>query len=243
MLSSFKLSANTKVEKAADSLGGGGFILDSAIYPFKIDVAYIGSNDYGNTTLNIRYTGIDGNSKAYRETLNITDDKGNIEVADKQGVMRPFWGFTKANAFLQVVAGKDISEMETKSAKIKEYDFKAGGDVMVDREVLVELIGMPVKLGVTKNVNNKKMKDPTGNWINDPTGATKETNKTHTVFRHADNMTAAEIERDADEAKFHLKWSDKFDGEVMGKVEAIKGGAVAGVPGAPAAPAAALVFE
>ncbi len=242
MLSNFKLGANTKVEKAADSLGGG-FILDSAIYPFKIDVAYIGSTDYGNTTLCIRYTGIDGNSKAYRETINITDDKGAFEVADKQGVMRPFWGFTKANAFLQVVVGKELADMETKTAKIKEYDFKAGGDVMVDREVLTELIGMPVKLGITKNINNKKMKDPTGKWINDPTGATKETNKTHTVFRHTDLLTAAEIERNADEAKFHVKWTDKFEGEVMGKVEPITGGAVAGAPGAPAAPAAALVFE
>ncbi len=233
MLSKFKLSDAVKIEKAADSLGGGSFILESNIYPFKVDIAYIDKSSFGSTTLEVRYEGVGDNKKSYRESIPLTDNDGNFEVKDKDGTLRPYYGFTKANALLQVLIGKELHEVETREAVVKLYDFNAKAEVQVPREVLTELKGLPVQLGITKNVNNKKVlvgKE----WKPDPTGAIKEVNKTHTAFRYVDMMTAAEIERDATEAKFKEKWLEKFEGTTQGKVVPVAGGAVAGVPGAAA---------
>jgi hypothetical protein len=235
MLSNFKPSSEVKIEKKIDSVGGGSFLLDSNLYPFRVDVAYIDKSSFGSTNLEIRYVGTGENKKAYRETIALTDNDGNSEVKDKNGVLRPFFGMTKANALLNILTGKDIHELESEEKIVELFDFDAGGMAKVPRQVIPELKGLPIKLGVTMNRNNKKMKDDvTGKWVDNPDGSIKEVNKTHTAFRFEDDLTASEIEHGATEAKFLPKWLETFEGTVQGKVRTVVGGATAGVPGAPA---------
>lgn len=241
MLNSFKLGADVKVEQRTDS-AGGSYILDSALHPMKVDVIYLDKSQGGAHCMNFRFTSTVDPKVKYKETIYFSNKQGGLTYTDKtDGSQRPLPGFTKVNEILLAICGKEMSELETQSATVKVWS--NGAEVNQPREVLVDLIKSTVQLGIIRKTVNKQIKNPGQGkaYINDPTGALKDINEIHTAFRFEDLMSVAEMERGADEAKFHIKWIENFDGKTIDKSEKVQGGAVAGAPGA--APDAELNFD
>lgn len=243
MLSSFKLGSDVKVEARTDS-AGGSYILDSGLYPMTVDMIYLDKSANGAHCMNFRFTGATDPAIKYKETIYFSNRAGEVTYNDKKdGSKRPLPGFTKVNEILLAICGKEMSELEAQTATIKVYDKAAGGEVNAQREVLVDLLKQNVNLGIIRKTENKQVKNPGAGkpYINDPTGALRDINEIHTAFRFEDNMSVAEMERGAEEAKFHTKWVDNFEGKTIDKSEKVQGAAVAGVPSAPAS--APLVFD
>jgi hypothetical protein len=247
MLSSFQLPTDVTVEKREDRVGGAQ-LLGSDIYPMTVDMVYMDKSVGGAHCINFRFTGVTDNKIKHRETIYFTNKQGEPFYTDKKdaSVKRPLPGFTQANEILLAICGKEMHEIESKTATIKIWDKTAKAEVPVQREVLVDLLKQQVNLGIIKQIVNKQIQNPGPGkaWIDDPTGEVREENVIRTAFRYEDCMSVAEMERGATEAAFHLKWIDNFQGKDIDKSKKVAGGAVAGAPGAPAGAATApLQFD
>lgn len=240
MLSNFKLGSDVKVEARSDSTGGPS-LLESALYNMDVDIIYIDQSKGGAYSMNFRFKGKEDPNQTYRETIYFTNRNGEPTYNDKKdGSKRPLPGFTKVNEILLAICGKEMSDIETQKATIKVW--QDGAEVNAQREVLVETRGLPVTLGIQKITTNKQVKSG-DQYVDDPTGATRDFNEIHTAFRFEDTMSVAEIERGAEEAKFHTQWTTKLAGKTIDKVKKTSGGATAGAPPAAADAAPELVFD
>jgi hypothetical protein len=244
MLSSLQLPSNVTVEAREDRVGGPS-LLESDIYPFQVDMIYMDKSAGGAHSINFRFAGVENDKIKHRETIYITNKKGEPFYTDKKdpSIQRPLPGYTQANEILLAICGKELHEIDTQTATIKIWDKDAKAEVPVQREVLVDLLKQNVRLGILKQTVNKQVKGNGNSWVDDPTGATREENIIRTAFRYEDFMSVAEIERGADEAKFHIKWIESFQGKTVDKSNKVNTGVAAGAPGAPAAATAPLQFD
>lgn len=229
-LNNLKSPANVK--KETDSIGS--FILDSAIYPMDVDLAFIGKSKGGAMSLTLHMS--NGN-KSLKTTLWITsgNEKGNKTTyvdRNKNDVHLP--GYLIANNLCLLTLGKEIHTLETEVKKVKLYDYDAGKELLKDVDVIVDLIGQKILAGVMKQIVDKNIKNDAGVYV--PSGNTKEENEIDKLFRATDGKTVVEIDAKADEAEFIKTWEKKWTGIVKNRSKANKdSGAKAGAPAAAAA--------
>lgn len=232
--------ASTPVEKATDSLGGV-FLVDSGVYNFMIDVAYLSQSVGGATAINLHLK--DGNT-LLRQTVYITSGtaKGSkTTYTDKKtGEERPLPGWSQINNFCTTILGKGLKELSQPEDKIiKLYNFDAKKEVDTKVEMLMDLVNQPVTLGILKIIENKNVKNDSGQYV--PSGDTREINEIAKVFRAKDGLSLAEIEAGATEAVFKKQWADKNTGRVVNKATAPLG-TPAAATSAPAPTAAKPLF-
>jgi hypothetical protein len=222
------LTTDDSISNERDSVGGG-FVLDSDAYLSKIEVAYL--NKASSDALGLVLVATTEKGKKISQTLWMTSGKEKgckNYYEDKQGQKQYLPGFLHANALSLLTLGKEISELETETKVVKAYNKEAKAEIPTKVEMLTELIGQQVIIGVLKQVVDKTVKTPTGYA---PTGEVREQNEIDKIFRASDMKTTAEIRAKA-EAEFYGKWVEKNRGQVVNKTS--KTGAV-GTPGAPAA--------
>jgi hypothetical protein len=226
----------TDTTKEKDSVGGGSFLLDSGIYGAKIDMAYQGESKGGAASVTVHLITTEG--KEVRETIYISSGKakGCKTYYEKDGEKKPLPGFTLADNMAQLTTGQGILALTTSKKLIKKYDPVQKKEVPTEVEVFDELLGKEVYVAVVKELQDKNVKDATGNYV--PSGETREVNAIDKFFRAADKMTYAEtLNSDLEEAEFFSVWDGKNTGKVRDK--STKSGGTAGVPAAVAAKAAA----
>ena len=230
MLDQFKLDGDVKVEAEKDSLGSGGFVLDSDAYNMIVAVAYLSTSKGGATAINFHFKKEDGNE--WKNTIYITNKNGEPFYKDKKtGEKKPLPGMSQVNSILQLMVGKSIHELETTEKVVNIYDYNAKGDVPTKVPVLTDIIGKGITLGIMKIIEDKNVKGSDG--IYRPSGETREGNEIAKAFRASDKLTNAEILAGVSDHTFYDNWVDKNKGEVRNKA---KGGAKnAGTAGAPKA--------
>ena len=227
-----------EVEK--DSLGGGGFTLDTGLYNFIIESAFLGKSAGGAASVTLNFK--DSNDNKLKEVIYVTsgDAKGNKTTYERDGKQFNMPGFNQVNSLCQLVTGKPFAGISPPEKKtIKLYDFNAGAEVLTEVEMLMDLVGQPITAGVFKVRKNKQAKSAqSGQYENtyDDNGnpVLQERNELNKCFRASDGLTIAEIAANATECVFRNKW----DAEKTGKVQDDRkldltprtGGAVAGAP-------------
>jgi hypothetical protein len=222
------LTTDESISNESDRVGGS-YVLDSDAYPSKIESAYLNKAD--SQALGLVLVATTNQGKKISQTLWMTSgkDKGcKNYYEDKQGQKQYLPAFLHANALALLTLGKEISELETETKVVKVYNKDAKAEVPTKVEMLVDLIGQEVIIGLLKQIVDKTTKTPAG-YV--PTGETREQNEIDKIFRASDMKTTAEIRAQSD-AEFYNKWVEKNRGTVVNK--ASKTGAV-GTPGAPAA--------
>ena len=238
------LKRDDAIEDDGDSLGGSFGPLDSGIYKFAIDMAYLDKSSGGAMSLNLALKTADG--KSLKTTIYITsgDTKGNRnyfmvkKAGQETGERRYLPGFVVGNNIALLAIGKELSELTPEEKTINVYDFTQKKDVPKQKQVLMDLLGAEIDLGVMKQVVDKNAKnDATGNY--EPTGETREENEVVKAFRSRDGLTVAEITAGVTESVFLQQWVDKNAGQVRDKTSGKKGASgTTGAPTASAAPAA-----
>jgi hypothetical protein len=200
------LSLAKDVKMDEDSLGGGSFIWESDVYDCVVDMAYLSESKGGATALNL--TLLNGKKKL-KETLWITSGKAKGQktfYTDKDGVNRPLPGWSQAYNLCMTSAGETLGDVanngETKTINI--YNFDKRKEMPTETEhVLVDIIGKSVKVGVVKQIVNKRVKQ--GNEYVDSTD-TKEENTISQFFHAESGLTVDEATKDVKEADFINKW-------------------------------------
>ena len=230
------LTSDESIANEKDSVGGGG-VLESNIYPAKVTLAYVTKSNGGAIGLVFAAKTTEG--RDIKQTLWMTSgtEKGCKNYYEKDGQKNYLPGFLAANALALLTTGKEISELETETKVVNAYNSDAKAEVPTKVEMVMDLLGKDILIGLIKQTVNKTKKDEvTGVYL--PTGETRDENEIDKFFRASDRKTTAEIRAQVEEAKFADTWLEKWQGKVKDKSSKT---AATGAPGAPraAAPAAA----
>jgi hypothetical protein len=234
MLANLKTDDAIATEK--DSVGGGSFILESGIYNATVSLAYITKSKGGalGLVLNLK-TDAD---KEIRQTLWMTSgtEKGCKNYYEKDGEKHYLPGFNHANSLALLTVGKEISELDTEVKVINAYSPEAKAEVPTKVDMIMDLLGKEITVGVIKQtVDKTKKNEATGAY--EPTGETRDENEIDKLFRARDRMTTAEIRAQAEKATFVETWEAKWAGKTKDKSKGAAGtaGAPKAAAGAPAA--------
>lgn len=233
------LTSDESINNEKDSVGGFS-VMDSAIYPSKVALAYLNVATSGAMGLVVNFKTED--DKEIRQTLWMTSgkEKGCLNYyVDGKGEKHYLPGFNIANSLCLLTVGKEVSAMETEEKTIKVYNSEAKAEVPTKVQMLTELLDKDILVGLLKVIEDKTVKNPTTN-IYEPTGETREVNEVDKLFRARDKMTTAEIRAKATEPAFYETWDKKWTGQVRNKAKGTAGAGTAGAPkGAGAKPAGA----
>jgi hypothetical protein len=214
------------LEESKDVLGGGSYLKDSGVYDGIIKLAFAGKSDSGARSLTVH---IDIDGKEYRETLYVTSREGKHYYHPKGDTSKksPLPGFTTANDLALLSTGLSLGDQTIEEKVVKLYDFDTKAEVPTKVEMLTEMIGKPIKLGIVRSVVDKNVKDASGNYV--PSGETKEENTIDKVFHAETGKTVAEFTAKIETAEFLGKWDEKNTGVTRQKAKGA-GGKV-GIPG------------
>lgn len=242
-LSDLTLPDNT--EAVRDTVGGGGFLVDSGVYHCTVKMAYLDTADSEAMSLNVELETDTGATIKEAFWIRSGAAKGKkTTYTDKKDPSKehPLPGFTLANDLCLLAAKKPISALSTEKKVIKLYDFAAGGEVPKEKSVITDLIGTEILAGVIKQTVDKTSKNEvTGKY--EPTGETRDENEIDKFFRARDSKVVNEIIAKAEEAEFINTWKNKWEGQVRNKASS-SSNAVPGIPGSNAAsPSAAPAQE
>jgi hypothetical protein len=208
------LRMDDSIQEDGDILGGFS-VLDSNLYDFAVEVAYLDKSEHGAMSFNIH--GADKNGNRLRQTLWITNRNGENFYINKNGGKRYLPGFTHANNICLLTVGKDLVDIEPEEKAIKLYDFETRQEIPIKKAVLTDLIGTEITLGMLKVVEDKNVKNADGVYV--PSGETREVNEIDKVFRTRDGFTVTEIRAENEEPAFKEKWLAKNVGTVRNKAK------------------------
>lgn len=207
--------SQVKVEEAKDVVGKSFSTVDSGVYDAVIKHAYLKKTVNGSTAMHMELALDD--TYVSKPTIYLTSQKGDHTYQDKKDPTKRHLlpGFIVADAIALFGAQKPISELakSTRKMTVKIRDFQLKKDVPTDVDMLHQLIGKTIKLGIIKKIEDKKVKDDSGQYVKAGTG-TREFNEIDKVFHPTSGMTVNEVKNKASEASFIDKWKESWNGKV-----------------------------
>ena len=228
------LKTDAAIADETDRVSTGG-PLDSGLSPSTVKLAYLTKSPGGAVGLVLNAATQAG--REIRQTLWMTsgtEKGGNNYYLDKDGAKQYLPGFILANSLSLLTVGKDIADCDTDTKVVNVYSPAAKADVPTKVEMITELLGQEITIGLIKQTVDKTQKnEATGAYV--ATGETREENEIDKFFRARDLMTTAEIRAQAESAAFAAIWEAKWKGQVRNKAKG--GNGTAGAPGAPKAAA------
>ena len=228
------LTSDQTIADEKDSVGGGG-VLASGLYPAKITLAYVTVSQGGATGLVLQAKTSEGRDIKSTQWMTSGTAKGGKNFYEKDGVKNYLPGFLLSQSLSLLTTGKEISDLDTETKVVKIYSFEAKAEVPTKVEMVMEMVGKEVLIGLIKQTVDKNVKD--GNGVYVPSGETREENEVDKFFRASDRKTTAEIRAKVDEAVFVDTWADKHTDTVRNKAKGATG--QAGAPKAAGASPAA----
>src|SRR4030095_2600545 len=169
------LATDSSIMNDKDSVGSGG-VLDSGLYPAKVSLAYAKKSDGGARGLVLHLKTAEG--REIRQTLWMTSGtaKGCKNYYEtKDGEKRYLPGFTLANSLVQLTLDKEIAALDTEVKVVNVYSADVKAEVPTKVDMLVELLGTEILVGVIKQTVDKTQKSDSGAYV--PTGETREENE------------------------------------------------------------------
>lgn len=222
------LTTDKNIADEKDSVGGSR-VRESGLYPLTIALAYLTKSAGGALALNLVLKDDDGE---VRQQLWVTNKKGENFYLDKKQEKQYLPGFNMANSLALLTVGKEIAALDTEEKVINLYNFEAKADVPTKVDMVVELLGKEILVGLLKQtVDKTKKNEATGEY--EPTGETREENEVDKFFRAEDRLTSSEIRAGATEAAFATTWETKWKDKTRDRSTGAKGGN--GTAGAPKA--------
>lgn len=216
------------LEESQDRLGGFS-VWESDIYTGPIKMAYAGQSEQGARNVTLIF---EANGKEYRETVYITNKKGENWFINKDDKTKkvPLPGFTTIEDICIIATGKPLAEQSAEDKMVKIYDKDLKKEVPKSVPVLTELLGQSLSLAIVKQLENKSEKDGQGGYVD--TAETRNSNVIEKVFHTESKMTVAEARQGLETAIFWDAWLERNKGKERDR-RSIKGGAggQAGKPG------------
>ena len=230
------LTSDSSIQTEKDSVGGGAGALESGLYNCTVTMAYLNKSSGGALGLVLTLKTEQG--REIRQTLWMTSGtaKGcKNYYENKQGEKQFLPGFNHANSLSLLSTGKEISALDTDTKMVNVYSPEAKAEVPTKVEVIMDLLGKEITVGLLKQtVDKTKKNDATG--VYEATGETRDENEIDKLFRTEDHLTTAEVRASANEASFYNTWEAKWTGKTKDKASKTAA-ANSGTMGAPKAAA------
>ena len=199
--------------------------------------------DSGSKQFVVEFMHVPTEDFTHRERYTLTSGraKGQKNYYERNGKKIALPGFSQANNLVEIITGKDITQLDFDKRHIPIYNPTSGQREPTEMDVAMDLIGKVLKVGMVKVRKNKSIQVGS-TWQDGPDEI--EINEIEKNFT-ADGHTLTEAKAKADPT-FIEKWKAKRVGEVIDTYKPIasSGAPVAGAPpapsGAPAAPAKSL---
>lgn len=230
-------------DEERDSVGGGSFIWESDTYPVVISEAFPDVSAKGALSLVVIYKNKEGKEITQTEWVQSGNAKGNsatYAVRDNKGKptgeRRKLPGLAKADGLCELVADKTLEEVgeNTEKKVVMRWNKDAGGKVEQTVDMLMDLVGKNVIIGVQKIIENKRVKGDDGDYH--PTNEIREINEIDKIFDGATGRSLIEIRAQIKDPSFIHTWRDSNRGETINNFTKVAGStAQTGTPGAPAA--------
>ena len=217
--------------KETDRLGGGG-VLETAVYPFKLDTIYTTESKKGAVGIVVDLL-VGEQEQKYSETFWITtgSNKGCNPYYEKDGAKNWLPSYVMLDSFTNMINGKGITAQDTAERVINIYDYETQKEIPTKSEVLVDLLGITGFVAITKVRSNKQIKGDNC-YVDSP--EERFTNQVSKFF-NSDRQTSTEKTAGV-AGTFADKWAEKYNGKVTDKYKAVAGVAA----GAPQRPTQAL---
>lgn len=202
------------LEQAEDRIGGFQ-PLTTDIYTGPVKAFYAGESAGGAKNVTVI---VDVGGKEYRETIYVTNKKGENFFLNKQDNTKkvPLPGFTTINDMVLVTCEKQLADLDFEEKTIKVYDPEAKKELPKAVPMAVEMIGKVVSLGIQQVLESKKVKnDATGEY--EATEEERTINTIAKVFHTESHMTVPEATAGSEVAGFWDKWLDANKDKVIDK--------------------------
>jgi hypothetical protein len=237
-IAALQMDADVKTQDEDVLPSGGGFVLDSGLYPMIVENAFLDQSKGGAMNINLWLKVKGGDKRIFRQTIYMTsgEAKGKKPYYVKDGVKYPLPGYTMADHISKITTGLPVSQVTPEKKLVKLYDFDAKAEVPREVPVVTEMVGKEILVGMQKIRENKRV-NQNGEWVDGPEA--REFNEISKVF-HPDGYTVTEKAAEAEEAKFVQKWKDANPSDyVKDSFKALPGQAASAGATAPASTAAA----
>lgn len=221
--------------KTKDVDFSGKFTVDSGAYDAVIRVAYLDKSEKGAAFVSLEaILNINGKERTYKENIYISKADGSLTYTDKNGEQQPMVGFATVDTICKLATGKPFSEQTTelKGVKIR----KNQQDVVEPREVLMDLCGAKVILGIVETKEDHYNKPGETQLKNNIRKVFSEDGRT--LNEHEANVNAKATGGDPVEAKYINGWKEANEGKLVDKTgkKPAQGKPAAGNPAQQAAP-------
>lgn len=216
----FKKLTNDGLEQQQDVVAGGSKFapLDSDVYEAKVKLAYVGKSVGG--AMNITFL-FEVGDREYRETIYITNKKGENFFTNKDGKKIPLPGFTTVNDICLLTSGNPLSDQDTEEKVVKIWSYEEKAEVPTKVQCLTDVMGNNLLLALQKIEDDKKTKNSDGEYV--PTGETVTLNQIAKAMRE-DKFTVNEIQNEKEEPSYHDKWLNQNQGKTYMKAKGAKAG-------------------
>jgi hypothetical protein len=230
MLDALKLSPEVTIEEDKDVLGGGG-PLSTDIYDMVCEYMYLDQTKSGavmaygnfkevNTGRNVRFSECVMSKKSGTLKATYTDKKSGKE--------KPLPGYSKVFHLAQIVGLdiQDLSGLACEKRALKLWDKELRKETDQEKNVLVDLLGKPLKVAVYKVLETKMEDDGTGSW-DIPTSEEFAKNDLVKWF-NTDGLTLEEVANGTGDELFADQWLKAHKGKE--RDNRVKGAPTAGAP-------------
>jgi hypothetical protein len=225
------LESDKTIENETDYVASS--VLESGLYDFTIDMAFMTVADSGAKCLNLRLK--HGNDQDFRQNLYVTSGtkKGCKNFfTDKNGKNRYLPGFNIANALCLLTVKTEIGKQTATEKVINLWNKELKKETPTPVQMITALTGQKFIGGVVKQTVDKTTKDAaTAKYV--PTGETRDENDMDKIFRASDGLTVAEIRAKVTESVYKGTWAKTNTDVTRNRAKG------AAAPGSPAAAAGA----
>jgi hypothetical protein len=209
------------VVEQEDRLGGGSYLVPSAVYDAIIKMAYI--TDASQSKAQCVNLTLEVDGKDIRERIWITNREGK-PTYEKENKKFMLPGYETINDLCLVATGHSLAEQDVQEKTIKVYDYDSKSEVDKSLPVITSILGKVVLAGVLLARENKQEKDGAGNYVN--TSDTRDFNEFDKFFHKETRKTVAELKRGGDIAEedmFISLWTEKNAGELRDRSKPVAG--------------------
>lgn len=221
------MDTGNDIEDSGDVIGGRG-PLKSGLYDMAVEMAYVDKSKGGATSINLAFVGKNGEKLKVTEWVTSGDAKGGKNYYEKDGKKFYLPGFNTVNNLCLLTIGKPLTELDTEEKTVKIYDWDQKKEVPMQKQVIMDLLGQEITLGVQEQIVDKNVKNDKNVYV--PSGFTRMENVVGKAFRTSDGLTVTEIKAEATEAAFKIKWAEANADKVIDR-SAAKKGHIPGTPG------------
>ena len=213
------------LEKSEDRLGGNFDAIASGVYSGLVTNMYAGVSKKGAQSITIHAT---INDKDYRETVYITNRKGENFYMDKldKSKKMPLPGFTTVDDICMFLTEKPLADQDTETKQVKMYDADAGKEVPKPAEVLIDCIGQPISLAILRQIEDKQKANDSGVYV--ATGETRTINVIDKALHPESGRTINEYKQEVMTPEYRDEWLKRNEGKDRNKSKGAAAGGSAG---------------